>query len=478
MQLRNVVLSRAVVSLLCVAVIGLFPATARAQKLDPEPVPPARDEPRPSPYRRERYEEDWSGLRGAPREGLDRLKFVPLGDDAHLTVGGDARVLGFVVRNEFLGVAGPSNQGLLTRVLLHGHLSVGPWLRVFVEPRTSLEWGRSGPPVPLDRDLLALNAGFVDLRAPLGGGKDEHLALRLGRQELQLGSGRLVAYRDGPNSPLSFDGVRAMLRIQLVDVDVFALAPVVVAEGAFDNRPDDKERFWGAYARLRPSAAWTIDGYGLHLRRPVPFPEPTLDERTTLGSLVRFQFGMSSAEVEGSHQVGSAGARPISASSLAGGVQLADRVGGVVLGAGLGGAISTGDRGPATGSEPLRRFVPPYPTGQYLGPLAPGVGNLVAGSSRLFARLGSLNLGATGWLFFRESLEDGIYALPGFPLRPAGASSRRWIGSQVQLLAAYEFSPELSLAVLGSHFFPGPLLEDLPPDVSSSYLATIGTARF
>ena len=57
---------------------ALAPATAFAQSVEQTNL---------------RYDEDWSVLRDAPREGWRQAKYVPLGDtgDAYLTLGGEAR---------------------------------------------------------------------------------------------------------------------------------------------------------------------------------------------------------------------------------------------------------------------------------------------------------------------------------------------------------------------------------------------------
>ncbi len=72
--------------------------------------------------------------------------------------------------------------------------------------------------------------------------------LRVGRQELNYGSGRLVSVREGPNVRQSFDGVKIRSKAGAWNVDAFAARPDLDKIGFFDNVPDHKTAFWGLYA--------------------------------------------------------------------------------------------------------------------------------------------------------------------------------------------------------------------------------------
>ena len=54
--------------------------------------------------------------------------------------------------------------------------------------------------------------------------------LRVGRQEIALGSGRMYALREGPNVPLSFDGVRAIAHAGRWRLDAWVARPVDTTE--------------------------------------------------------------------------------------------------------------------------------------------------------------------------------------------------------------------------------------------------------
>src|SRR5262249_41459794 len=94
---------------------------------------------------------------------------------------------------------------------------------------------------------LDVHQGFADFLL-LRPRENSFVTLRVGRQELAVGSGRLVALREGPNVPLSFDGVRLLLRSHAWQIDGFATRPVQIQTGIFDDPPQHDSAFWGAYA--------------------------------------------------------------------------------------------------------------------------------------------------------------------------------------------------------------------------------------
>jgi hypothetical protein len=167
--------------------------------------------PRPL-YPLPRYEEDWSFLSDpAKRDDFwDPIKFIPLNEDRNvfLSLGAEIRETFERFHNTNFGLS-PDDQGgyLLQRYLFHVDLHAGQRFRFFGELNSSLEDGRTGGPRPLDEDKLDLHQGFVDF-VVLKPRENASLTLRIGRQEMAFGSGRMVDLREGPNVPLSFDGLR------------------------------------------------------------------------------------------------------------------------------------------------------------------------------------------------------------------------------------------------------------------------------
>lgn len=381
-----------------------------------------------------RYE-NWTYLSDPYRRNdfWDPLKFIPLSkDDAvFLSLGAEARETYERFHNANFGLSPQDPDGyLLQRFLLHADFHGGPHLRFFGELSSSLENGRTGGPRPvIDEDKLEIHQGFFDIL--LAKPRDNSwLTLRVGRQELALGSGRLVALREGSNVPLSFDGLRVRLRLPQWQVDVFAIRPVQNTPGIFDDPPQHSFAFWGTYATHSLAGGKgkpTIDVYylGLDGKRVVYNQGAGHERRHTLGARLWRQRGAWSYDSEAMYQFGEFGSGSIDAWRLAtdnaytlNTVRWHPRVG-------FSADIASGDRNPATAN--LQTFNALFQSGTYSGRAQLlGPNNAV----RLEPSLGlafsqSMTLSA-GWGFYwRESLNDGLYGIPGNLIVPSnGVKSR------------------------------------------------------
>jgi hypothetical protein len=99
---------------------------------------------------------------------------------------------------------------LLQRYLFSSDFHFGPRLRFFAEVQSAFEEGRTGGPRPTDYDPLEIHQAFVDWKIQDSG--NEGVTLRVGRQEVGFGSGRLIAPAEGLNLRRSMDGARIAVR--------------------------------------------------------------------------------------------------------------------------------------------------------------------------------------------------------------------------------------------------------------------------
>src|SRR5204863_2031401 len=189
-------------------------------------------------------------------------------------------------------------------------LHAGHRFRFFGELSSSLEEGRTGGPRPVvDEDKLDLHQGFFDVLL-LQPREDSSLSVRIGRQELAFGSGRLVALREGPNVPLSFDGIRASLTHAALQVSAFASRPVQNKSGIFDDPPQPGSAFWGVYAsRSNLAGLANIDFYyfGLNRRRAIFNQGVGEETRHSLGARFWKTSQHWSLDAEGIYQFGNFG---------------------------------------------------------------------------------------------------------------------------------------------------------------------------
>jgi Alginate export len=215
-----------------------------------------------------RENEDWSVLRDKSlrHDIWDPLKYIRLGsDDWYLTIGGEVREVFEQVGNDNWGKQRYTNTFVLERYMLHSDWHLGPHFRAFVQLKSGLEFSRASGARPIDEKKLDFEAAFFEARTS---GKN-WIALRVGRQELNYGSGRLISVREGPNVRQSFDGFKVMSTIGSWNIDAFAARPDLDKPGFFNNSPDYRTTFWGIYASRPRTGRFSIDVYYTGLDRKV-----------------------------------------------------------------------------------------------------------------------------------------------------------------------------------------------------------------
>src|SRR5215470_1781623 len=282
--------------------------------------------PRPL-YPLPRYDEDWSFLidPSLRNDFWDSVKFLRLSTDGSvfLSLGGEIRETYERFHNTNFGLSPQDPDGyLLQRYLLHLDFHARSHFRFFGELSSSFENGRNGGPRRVvDENKLDVHQGFVDL-ALLRMHGDSKLLLRIGRQEMAFGSGRLVALREGTNVPLSFDGIRVSLHPAGWQVDGFATRPVQNNSGIFDDPPQHDFGFWGIYGshRLRSAeSSPSLDLYYLGVaRKHVVYNQGAGQERRhTFGARIWGQHNAWNYDTEAMYQFGEFGAGTISAWRMA-----------------------------------------------------------------------------------------------------------------------------------------------------------------
>ena len=423
-----------------------------------------------------RFDEDWSSLRDPAlrRDALDRVKYLPLSAHAksYLTLGGEFRgAYEDVLNDNWSATPYAVNSFGLERYQLFADAHFSPHLRVFLQLESGLEQGRPGGPRPIDRkDLDFLNA-FADLSA----GKEKQLTrIRVGRQELQFGSGRLVAVREGPNVRQSFYAARVTQQLHTWTLDSFVARPAKDNPGFFDNVPLQTTSFWGAFAE-RTSAAessHSLDLYYFGLdRKAAAFDQGTArEQRQTIGARVAVgppapddrRTVIPHYDLEAAYQFGSFGAGSIEAWTVA-------TESGVTFGRfstrprlGLRADAASGDRGKSNPN--LQTFNPLFPIGNYFGILSdtgPGPLNVYDLHPDLRAWLPHrLSLDADWVIWWRQSLQDGVYGVPGNLLVASGQSDKRFVGHRPGVELRWQRDEHFYVQADYGIFYAGPFLRE------------------
>ncbi|TCU54515.1 alginate export protein [Novosphingobium sp. PhB57] len=237
---------------------GIRPAKSQARPA--EALPGGRPGPEGLPQNI-RWTEDWSRPAAADDPLLVKIKHIPIAnDDVYLTLGGEARVYYTDWHHSSLGLKpNDNNDPVQSRLRLLADLHVGQNLRAYVELGDNREYGEQFATAP-NRDKVDVYQAFVDVTVPLG--KAGKVTFRPGRFEMPLGNGKLVGVREGLNMRFTYQGVRATYILPgKVSVDVFAVKPILIDPGTFDDGPNHAQDFHGVYI----SAPNRIAGFGTDL---------------------------------------------------------------------------------------------------------------------------------------------------------------------------------------------------------------------
>ena len=443
-----------------------------------------------------RYTEDYGYLRTTGTEATEAmrpwtsLKYIPLSDsgDIYLTLGAEFRLRYERFQDNNWGEGPQDDDGYLwARALPLADLHVGRNVRVFGQLISASVYDLHIPKSPVDEDRLDLLQGFADVRLRPRGEERPSLTLRLGRQLLTYGSGRLIDLRYGPNVLQSFDAAKAFAETDRWRLDLFYARPVDHRLGEFDDRTDDRRSLWSLYGTLkpRPDAPLGLDLYYIgYLNEDAVFAAATGRElRHTLGARL---FGESCGwdwNFELFHQFGDFNSPEADGDIVAWSVAsdtgytfehapLAPRLA-------LRANIISGDRNPEV--PDIQTFNPLFPKGKYFGELSPiGPSNLIHVNPYTVLHLTEL-LQLTGNLAFywRQNEDDGIYALGGMDLLRAGnGSDSRYIGTQAELLLELQVSRHLSVAGSCSIFTAGGFIEDTGADETMLFAGLEWMYRF
>ena len=262
------------------------------------------------------YDENWQFLSDPKRhtDPWDIVKYLQFADGVFASFGGEARESYERFGNQNFGLSVQSPNGyFLQRYLLHADIHAGSRLRLWTELNSSFENGRVGGPRPvIDEDKLDLHQGFVELgivQRPRVNAR-----VRAGRQEIQVGSGRMYALREGPNVPLSFDGVRAIAQKESWRFDTWVARPVTTTPGIFDDSSHRQFSVWGVYVTRTGPGHASVDAYYLGWdRHSASFEKGVANElRHTVGARL-WRVGRWAYDFEGMYQFGRFGAGNIHA---------------------------------------------------------------------------------------------------------------------------------------------------------------------
>jgi hypothetical protein len=439
-------------------------------------------------YKLLREDEDWSFLQDTSlrQDFWDPIKYIPIRNngDWFMTMGGEAREMWEQIGNDNWGQAPYMNGYLDERYMLYFDVHYGKHVRTFVELKSGLNSFRIGGPRPIDEKKLDFQAAFMELGTSIG---ESAVNLLAGRQELEYGSGRLIDVREGPNVRLSFTGFRLRTITHSWQIDGLAMRPDEDNPGFFDNSPNHAIGFWGVYATRSLPDNTLLDTYYLGLdRAQATFQRGTAQEvRHSLGA--RFSRPVATErpgwdfDYEALGQFGTFGSANIRAWTAAS--ETGYRIPTIPLKPRFSAKadISSGDH-PYSNPNTLGTFNPLFPKGNYFGVLAttgPGPINFVDLHPHVEAFFPRNVSSSFDWIFqWRESVQDGVYAVPGFLIRAADGSHARYVGDRPGTEIRWQANRHLWFQGDYGIFFAGPFLKQTQPGRNLNYWALWAGYKF
>jgi hypothetical protein len=421
-----------------------------------------------------RFDEDWSFLqdKSLRADSWDPIKYIPFHPDKpkeYVSIGGEFRGTSeYVLNDNFTQTPFPNYSFGMQRFELFADGHINPHFRFFVQLESGLEQGRSGGARPIDLKKLDFLNAFVELRFQRS---EKSPTFRIGRQEFNFGTGRLVSVREGPNVRQGFYAISVNEKIGRWTIDGFASRPAQDNPSFFDNAPSHTTQFWGVYS----SHPWNVqkgqafDLYYLGIdRKNATFNSGTARElRHTIGGRLVAPARLKGDplrwlphyDVEGIFQFGSFGSRDIRAWGVASefGYNLPLPL---KPGIGLRADVSSGDGGDPKG--PLGTFNPLFPRGNYFGVLNDtGTGPVNFRDIHPGFRLNFPHniLVDADWLFqWRQSLHDGIYDVPGNLMVPNVPTNARFVGHRPGLEVHWQIDRHVYVQADYGIFYAGSFL--------------------
>jgi hypothetical protein len=398
-----------------------------------------------------RAEEDYSfllknnTLRNA--SFLTQLKASPLNKSKsiYLSLGGEFRPRWEHIDNKNWSSEDAADENFYSqRIMFHTDLHLGKYVRVFGQ--LTHGFVSLSEPVYVQSDKLDLHQAFAEFTIPI---KENTLKLRAGRQELLFSSGRLMAFRDGPNSRRSFDLVRIMAEGKGYNGNVFFGREVKVPEGVFDNNSTDAPYTWGMgltadtkkflgnttlyYIGFDAKSVKYNDGINPETRHTVGMRRfGNLGERFKYNTELNYQFGKF-------------GDKTISAFSIEGDwhYTLINTIFKPDFGLKL--DYISGDK--STGDNKLGTFNPYFNNPAYFGLITQVAAmNMFDIHPSVKLKLTEkFNVTAEADFYWRAQLNDGLYNGGKFLVRPSNNNKNRFIGWQSGLILSYEINRNMKL---------------------------------
>jgi hypothetical protein len=426
-------------------------------------------------YPVERADQDWSFLENPANrtDPFDSLEYIPLKaaePDWYASIGAEIRYGNESIGNDGWGAKPYENSYLLMRNLLITDFHLGSRLRFFGEFESDDENGRIGGPRPVDDAWLDSLAAFIEAElGPTPAGP----TLLFGREELSLGSGRLVGTRNFANVQQSFTGFRSQADVGSVHLDALDVRPDEDNPQVFDEPSSPGTSLWGVYASTKPTFTRPeIDAYYLGIvRDQYTIARGTGRElRHSIGTRFARPFEPNAVGLDydddAVYQFGTFAGHPISAWALMtstawhfGPSPASPRF---LLKADI-----------ASGDDPNARTVGTFDPYFGLSPVqattGAGLANAIDIHPSVTTEFGPVSAGIEYMWYWRQRVTDGLYGLPGTLLRPPSGSLAHFVGDRPGATATWQIDRHAYVQGYYGFFTAGTFIHESGPALPLIY---------
>lgn len=395
------------------------------------------------------------------------IKYISLGKEAYLTLGGQLRFAPEYYRYYNWGSYPKVNDLYYRhRAYLLGDLHATPNFRLFVQLTHSWEIGRAAGPRPVDQDLLYVNQLFVDIG--FSGAETPAWLLRAGRFQLAYGNRRIVTFREGANVQFSHDGL--MVRYEpssKLQVEALVVNPVDINSGVLDNPVlgQNRNSFWGIYAERRSfwSSLLNIDFYiymGVDRTLGIYDAGQAKETRHASGVCLWKEEGRLRYDLEAVYQVGVWGTQKVRAwagyASLH--YRLPSAASNVRKNIVLNGSYLSGDQD--QDDNEMNTFFPYFQSPVTFDITSAfsstNIIHLYPGFKVTFSRV-HIQVGFPA--FWRASVADGLYSIPTLLLVQATDASHRRVGYMPEMSLTWNINRHIYLQWGNAYFIRGDFLK-------------------
>jgi hypothetical protein len=408
-----------------------------------------------------------------PQHFINRIKHLPIrSGHGFLSYGASFRESYENYQDYYWGLGPQDTNGyFLHRILGHADMYWNQYFRVFGEVESSFITGRNGGGRPVqDVNKLAVNQLFGEARFTLR--NKAQVRFRLGEQSLNYGEGTLLDVRDA-NVRRSFIGGKVIVSFKSTRLDAFLMQLINNQAGFFDDQRAASQVIAGGWMTQNYSHFLKkLDTYYLFINRDLTkFNQGVgAENRHTIGTALHTSKGRWSGYTEADIQFGQFNDKTIVAWKGAQAVAYEIQELNFKPVISIQSAISSGDTNPT--DNKLQTFNPIYPKAIYYGFIDNvGAANIFLIHPKIeFDFSPKLKVVSGYYSFWRQSLNDGIYAPGGAFLLPSN-NAGYLVGDMYDVVLNYYYSPFANVQAIVTYFNRGPYLLDNPALSKDIYYA-------